>query len=56
MMARLLRNAKIPNGTFEPASTKSIIVMVEWFVGTGTHSGRLHILLLTIIAIIEISL
>ena len=36
MMARLLRKAKITNGTFEPASTKSIIVMVESFVGTGT--------------------
>ena len=31
MIARLLRNAKIPNGTFEPPSTKSIIVMVESF-------------------------
>ena len=56
MMARLLRKAKIPNGTFELASTKSIIVMVESFVGTGTHSGRSHILLLTIVAIKEISL
>ena len=56
MIARLLRNAKIPNGTFEPATTKSIIVMVESFVGTGTHSGRSHILLLTIVTIKEISL
>ena len=43
MMARLLRNAKIPNGTLEPATTRSIIVVVESLVGKGTHSGRLQI-------------
>ena len=43
MMAKLLRNAKIPNGTLEPATTRSIIEMVESLVGTGTHSGRLQV-------------
>ena len=43
MMARLLRKAKIPNGTFEPATKRLIILMVEPLVGTATQSGRLHI-------------
>ena len=52
MMARLLRKAKIPNGTFEPATTRLIIEMVESLVGTGTHSGRSHTSVpITIVAI-----
>ena len=39
MMARLLRNAKIPNGTLEPATVRLIIEVVESLVATGT-SGR----------------
>ena len=39
MMASLPRNAKIPNGTLEPATVRLIIEVVESLVATGT-SGR----------------
>ena len=57
MMATLLRNAKIPNGRFEPATTRLIIEMVESLVAKGTQSGRSHTSVpITIVAIQEPSL
>ena len=51
MMARLLRNAKIPNGTLEPATVRLIIEVVESLVATGTSGGSLMLLSLTVVAI-----
>ena len=51
MMARLLRNAKIPNSTFEPATTRLIIEVVESLVATGTSGRSLMLLSLTVVAI-----
>ena len=51
MMARLLRNAKIPNGTLEPAPVRLIIEVVESLVATGTSGRSLMLLSLTVVAI-----
>ena len=51
MMARLLRKAKIPNGTLEPATVRLIIEVVESLVATGTSGRSLMLLSLTAVAI-----
>ena len=51
MIARLLRNAKIPNGKLDPAIARLIIVVVESLVARGNTSGMSHLLSLTVVAI-----
>ena len=51
MMAKLLRNAKIPNGTLEPETVRLIIEVVESLVATGTSGRSLMLLSLTVVAI-----
>lgn len=51
MMARLLRNAKIPNGKLDPTIARLIIVVVESLVARGNTSGTSHLLSLTVVAI-----
>ena len=51
MMAKLLRNAKIPNDTLEPATVTLIIEVVESLVATGTSGRSLMLLSLTVVAI-----
>ena len=50
-MARLLRNAKIPNGTLEPATVSLIIEVAESLAATGTSERSLMLLSLTLAAI-----
>lgn len=50
-MAKLLRNAKITNGTLEPATVTLIIQVVESLVATGTSGRSLMLLSLTVVAI-----
>ena len=51
MMAKLQRNAKIPNDTLEPATVTLIIEVVESLVATGTSGRSLMLLSLTVVAI-----
>ena len=55
MIARLLRNAKIPNGKLDPAIARLIIVVVESLVARGNTSGTSHLLSLTVVAIKDLT-